>query len=79
MPTYEEFKAYSTGKTYRRATEDQIELGEHALYIVDNKRDSKFFFCKLTGMKLPKKNSAVQKHIQGKNFLKKRTESPKPS
>lgn len=70
MPTVEEFNSHLQGKAYKRAVEGDIQLGQYAQYLVDNKKHNNFFFCKLTGMKVPKKRTAFDRHVNGKNFRK---------
>jgi hypothetical protein len=71
MPIVEDFKAYLSGKAYKRAKEEQVDIKGYERFLVDNKKDARFFFCVLTGQKVLKKKSVVEKHLNGKRFQKK--------
>lgn len=71
MPaTIENYKAHISSKSYRRAQESQFNIEEYQAILVDHKGDPKFLYCKITGFKIPKKKSAIDKHVQGKRFKK---------
>lgn len=48
-----------------------MNIAGYERYLVDNKKDNRFFFCVLTGEKVLKKKSVVEKHLNGKRFQKK--------
>jgi hypothetical protein len=66
--TLDEYNKYINSKSYKRGLESQYDISEYDLIIVEHKNDPKYFYCQLTGVKIPKKKSALDKHINGKKF-----------
>lgn len=68
LPTLENFQAYLTSKSYKSGTESQFDLTAHEDYLIAHKDSKNFLFCRLTGVKLPNKKTAVERHISCRKF-----------
>jgi hypothetical protein len=68
LPTYENLQQYLKSKSYRRGVEAQFDLSQYEEYLVTHKDNPHFLFCRLTGVKLPKKKTAIERHLQSKRF-----------
>ena len=50
--------------------EAQFDLTPYEEILVEHKDSPNFLYCQLTGAKIPKKKTAIEKHVNGKKFLK---------
>ena len=74
-PTRQNFENYLKSKSYKRGVEAQFDLGPYEEILVEHKDHPKFLFCQLTGAKIPMKKTAIEKHVNGKKFLRKLEEA----
>lgn len=69
MPaTPSSYYSYLETKSYKRGLESQFDISDYELILVDFKGDPKYYYCQLTGAKVAKKKSVVEKHLKGKRF-----------
>ena len=69
MPaTIENYKQHLQSKSYKRAQENNYNIDEYADILVEHRSDSQYLYCKITGLKVIKKKSAIEKHVKGKRF-----------
>ena len=54
--------------------ESQYDISGYEKYLVEDKNSSRFLFCQLTGAKVSKKKTVIEKHIQGKRFQRRLAE-----
>lgn len=69
------YQQYLKSKSYRKGVEGQFELKDYEEYLVTHKDNPHFLFCRLTGVKLPKKKTAIDNHVHSKRFKNRLQES----
>ena len=74
-PVLEKFKSYLNSKSYKRGLESQYDISEYEKYLVEYKNNNRFLFCQLTGAKVARKRSVIEKHVMGKKFRRRLEES----
>lgn len=70
IASIENYQAYLQSKSYKRGLESRFDLSEYEGILVEHKNNPHFLFCQLTGAKVPKKKTAIEKHVNGKKFQK---------
>jgi hypothetical protein len=68
LPSEENLIAHLTSKSYKKATEAQFDITDYKDVLSTHKDNEQFLFCRLTGAKVPKKKTAIEKHVNGKKF-----------
>jgi hypothetical protein len=68
LPSEENLIAHLTSKSYKKASEAQFDITEYKNVLSTHKDNEQFLFCRLTGAKVPKKKTAIEKHVNGKKF-----------
>ena len=69
QPSIENFNLYLKSKSYKKGVEAQYDISEYEEYLIPHKDNpDKLLFCQLTGAKISKKKSAIEKHVNGKKF-----------
>lgn len=70
LPILENYQNYISSKSYKKGLESEFDISEYEDYLVPHKISQHFLFCKLTESKLPKKKTAILKHVNSKRFKK---------
>lgn len=68
MPSESNLNAHLNSKSFKKATEAQFDITEYEDVLETHKDGENFLFCRLTGAKVPKKKTAIEKHVNGKKF-----------
>ena len=66
--TEENYLKYLQSKSYKKGQESVFDISLYEDILVNHKGNDGYFFCQLTGVKVPKKKSAIEKHVNGKKF-----------
>lgn len=73
--TIDNYNKYMATKSYKNGLESLYDISEYENILVEHRDHPKFLFCQLTGAKIPKRKTAIEKHVNGKKFLKKLEEA----
>jgi len=68
LPSEQNLVAHLNSKAYKKATEALFDISEYEGVLETHKEGENFLFCRLTGAKIPKKKSAIEKHVNGRRF-----------
>jgi hypothetical protein len=68
LPTLANFQKYIASKSYKKGVEGKFDISEYEQYLITHKDNNNFLFCRLTGLRIPKKRTAIERHISSKKF-----------
>jgi hypothetical protein len=68
LPTLANFQKYLASKSYKKGVEGKFDISEYEEYLITHKDNANFLFCRLTGLRVPKKITAIERHLRSRKF-----------